>query len=92
MNGILSVVCGGPLATASTTTTTTTPRESTLTIIATTSTASSRLSSVVSSTEPKSALFQNDVNVTETTATTMSKECICGHKDEVSGNYIRIIF
>lgn len=84
MNGNLSVVCGSPLATASTTTTTTTARESTLTIIATTPTAISRLSSVVSSTEPTSALIQNDVNVTETTATTMSKECICGHKDEVS--------
>lgn len=66
MNGNLSVVCGSPLATAlasTTTTTTTKAKESTPTIIVTTPTANSRLSSVVSSTEPTSALYQNDVNV-----------------------------
>lgn len=89
LNGNISVVCGSPLATAlSTTTTTAAARESTSTIIATTPTASSLLSSVVSSTEPTSALNQNDVKVTECTATTMSEECKLGHKDEVSGKYI----
>lgn len=88
LNGNLSVVCRSPLATALTTTTAAAARESTPTTIVTTPTANSRLSSVVSSTEPTSALNQNDVKVTESTATTMSEECKFGHKDEVSGNYI----
>lgn len=56
------------------------------TIITTLTTSSwlSRQSSMVS--EPTSSLIHNDVNVTETTS--MSKECICGHKDDVSGYYI----
>lgn len=87
LNGNLHVICGSPLATElpktteSTTTTTTTT-------IATPSTATLRLSPLVSFTEPTSAIIQNDVNVTEITATTMSEECICSHKDEFTGNYM----
>lgn len=85
-NGNLSVICGSPLATELpiTTASTTTP-----TMITTPSTASSRLSSVVSSTE-STVTIENDVNVIESTGTTMSEEntCICGRKDEVTGNYM----
>lgn len=83
LNGNLSVICGSPLATQLpiTTASTTTP-----TIITTPSTASSRLLSVVSSTE-STVTIQNNVNVIESTDTTMSEEntCICGRKDEVTG-------
>lgn len=80
LNGNLSVVCGSSLVT-----TTAAATEPTTTTIKTTSTAISRLSSEVSSTEPTTAIIKNDVNGTESTVTTISKECIYGHKDEVSG-------
>lgn len=81
-NGNLSVICGSSLATELPITTT-----STTTTIATPSTAISRLSSEVSSTEPTAAIIQNNVNVTESTGTTLSEECIfiCGRKDKVTG-------
>lgn len=82
MNGYLSVVCGSPLVT----TTAAATESTTTTIITTASTAMPRLSSEVSSTEPTTAIIKNDVNGTESTVTTISKECIYGHKDEVSGN------
>lgn len=78
LNGNLSVVCGLPLNTVSTTT------KTTITTTLTTSSWLSRQSSMVS--EPTSSLIHDDVNVTETTS--ISKECICGHKDDVSGYYI----
>lgn len=82
LNGNLSVVCGSPLVT----TTAATTESTTTTIITTTSTAIPRLSSEVSSTEPTTAIIKNDVNITESTVTLISKECIYGQKDEVSGN------
>nr|XP_034334195.1 P cell-type agglutination protein map4-like isoform X2 [Crassostrea gigas] len=84
-NGNLSVICGSSLATELPITTTST---TTTTTIATPSTATSRLSSEVSSTKPTAAIIQNDVNVTESTGTTLSEECtfICGRKDKVTGN------
>nr|XP_019923335.2 uncharacterized protein LOC109618915 [Crassostrea gigas] len=75
LNGNLSVVCGFPLNAVSTTT------KTTITTTLTTSSWLSRQSSIVS--EPISSLIHDDVNVTETTS--ISKECICGHKDDVSG-------
>lgn len=83
LNGNISVICGSPLSTELQITTTTTT-----TTIATPSTAISRLSSEVSSTEPTAAIIQNNVNVTESTGTTLSEECIfiCGRKDKVTGN------
>lgn len=81
LNGNLSVVCGSPLVT----TTAAATEPTTTTITTTTSTATSRLSSEVSSTEPTTAIIKNDVNGTESTVTTISKECIYGHKDDVSG-------
>lgn len=88
LNGNLSVICGSPLATELPITTTSTT--TTTTTIATPSTATSRLSSEVSSTELTAAIIQNDVNVTESTGTTLSEECtfICGRKDKVTGNYM----
>lgn len=86
INSNLSVVCGSPLAAASSTAVTT---DSSTTPITTTSTSTSRLSSVVS-TELSSAKIQNGVNGTESTGTTVSEDCtcICGHKDEIIGIYI----
>lgn len=86
-NGNLSVICDSPLETELPITTTST---TTTTTIATPSTATSPLSSEVSSTEPTAAIIQNDVNVTESTGTTLSEECtfICGRKDKVTGNYM----
>lgn len=83
LNGNISVICGSPLSTELQITTTTTT-----TTIATPSTAISRLSSEVLSTEPTAAIIQNNVNVTESTGTTLSEECIfiCGRKDKVTGN------
>lgn len=81
LNGNLSVVCGSPLVT-----TTAVATESTTTTNTTTSTAIPRLSSEVSSTEPTTATIKKDVDVTESTVTSLSEECIYSHKEEVSGN------
>lgn len=61
-----------------------TTTKTTITTTLTTSSWLSRQSSMVS--EPTSSLIHDDVNVTETTS--ISEECICGHKYNVSGYYI----